>query len=628
MAETKQDLAEAAYIAAEAAIEEALRSGARELDLRAQSRGLSGSSHPSVAAAFAGLTRLPPQIAALADLHHLSLDETPISDLSPLAALTSLQYLSLDRTQVSDLSALAALTGLQFLSLDETQVSDLSPLAALTDLQFLSLRETQVSDLSPLATVTGLHTLWLNETKVSDVSSLAALTHLQFLSLRGSQVSDCSPLAALIGLPSLGLDETQVSDLSPLAALIGLRSLGLDETQATDLSPLTALTGLQHLSLKGTQVSDIAPLASLTNLKSLFLNETAVRDLRPILNLKNLSDFTPGVGFRDTPATRDSPALHEISRINNAKDRKEKAFAFLSTLPPWPEPLDPDEPRVEDLLIPTSRLAPLQVLEVDGELRAAIPGDGLDGNVRLLARQAWGALRDYLADLAALKPQIDNQMPTLARAMDRFDSALGQQFEAFNVIALGIHGNRILRLAEAAGESLSDANAAEIAEFASAVALFLGRFPDWRSYRDIDAPDVPDAHRIAEGLLQIGDVIENLLDQDAIAAAIPRQLQELEETVREAPEDKLSARGLLASFGNVLSALAQKALTATARQSRQTVLDVVAETRKLAVKGVAGTLLASAIDILVTKAATLQSLATSFPEWFGWIVPVLRLIGL
>jgi hypothetical protein len=77
-------------------------------------------------------------------------------------------WVSLDNTQVSDLSPLAELKNLKTLSLDQTQVSDLSPLAELKKLEVLYLSHTQVSDLSPLAELKNLEWLYLHNTKVSD----------------------------------------------------------------------------------------------------------------------------------------------------------------------------------------------------------------------------------------------------------------------------------------------------------------------------------------------------------------------------------------------------------------------------------------------------------------------------
>ena len=59
----------------------------------------------------------------------------------------------------------------RFVSLEDTQVSDLSPLSPLADLKslrFIDLQNTQVSNLSPLAELKSLEVLWLQSTRVSD----------------------------------------------------------------------------------------------------------------------------------------------------------------------------------------------------------------------------------------------------------------------------------------------------------------------------------------------------------------------------------------------------------------------------------------------------------------------------
>jgi hypothetical protein len=96
------------------------------------------------------------------------LDNTQVSDLSPLAELKNLELLELENTQVSDLSPLAELKNLELLELDNTQVSDLSPLAELKNLELLWLHNTQVSDVSPLAELKSLKKLYLDNTQVSD----------------------------------------------------------------------------------------------------------------------------------------------------------------------------------------------------------------------------------------------------------------------------------------------------------------------------------------------------------------------------------------------------------------------------------------------------------------------------
>ncbi len=188
--------AEKAYQAAQKEIARAAKAGETRLSFDAEP--------------FRALERLPPELAALAGLQVLDLDNTQVADLAPLAALTGLQELWLDNTRVADLAPLAALTGLQVLWLDNTQVADLAPLAALTGLQFLDLNNTQVADLAPLAALTGLQDLRLDNTQVADLAPLAALTGLERLDLDNTQVADLRPLAGLARLSA----ESVVSGLS------------------------------------------------------------------------------------------------------------------------------------------------------------------------------------------------------------------------------------------------------------------------------------------------------------------------------------------------------------------------------------------------------------------------------
>ncbi len=67
-----------------------------------------------------------------------------------------------------------------------------------------------------------------------------------------------------------------------------------------------------------------------------------------------------------------------------------------------------------------------------------------------------------------------------------------------------------------------------------------------------------------------------------------------------------------------------RAVKVLGRVALKQVVELADETRKLALKGVA----AAAADIFLNKAAVLTSLAASFPEWFGWITPFLRMLGL
>ena len=132
----KKSAAEKAYAAAEQLIARAKREGAVVLRLDRE------ETH--------ALEMLPPDIAELDDLRDLDLDNTKISDLTPLSGLTALTHLGLHYTPVSDVTPLSGLSALTQLWLDNTQVSDVTPLSGLTALTSLGLGGTQVADVRPV----------------------------------------------------------------------------------------------------------------------------------------------------------------------------------------------------------------------------------------------------------------------------------------------------------------------------------------------------------------------------------------------------------------------------------------------------------------------------------------------
>lgn len=288
-----------------------------------------------------GLEVVPPSIAELSGLWSLDLGRTSVSDLAPLSSLTALTLLYLSDTSVSDLAPLASLTGLIHLDLSGASVSDLEPLASLTGLGSLDLSGAPVSDFGPLASLTGLQSLSLWDTSVSDLGPLASLTELKALGLSRTSVSDLAPLAYLIELESLHLSSTSVSDLGPLASLTELETLHLQGTSVSNLAPLASLTELKTLNLWDTSVSDLAPLASLTELETLHLQGSNVADLRPIKGNEALAteyeSLLSGLQFQNTPATKLDPKLHELSLIEDSKDRTRQTLDYLNTLgDDWP----------------------------------------------------------------------------------------------------------------------------------------------------------------------------------------------------------------------------------------------------------------------------------------------------
>ncbi len=500
---------------------------------------------------------------------------------------------------------IANVQGLVKIDLDLSKVSDLSPISDLTGLEELSLNQTGVIDLSPIRGLTGLRILSLIETGVSDLSAIRSMTNLQYLAITS----------------------TDVGDLSHIGKLTRLKSLSIDATRINDLSPIRNLTGLQHLSLNKTGVTDLSPIRSLTELRSLRLIETGVRDLRPIADLKKLGDGgLGGLYYLLTPAVELDENLARLERMSVSSERAQETVLYLKTLPPWPEPLPWLAPDPEPA-IPQGQPAPLQVIVQDGAVRAWTPGDGLDDEGHSEARQGWAALRDYLDDLATLRQRLANQLPNLDRALARLESALGSVFDDADAIAIGTHGQRVIRLANATDDSgLTDSDAAELLGFAAALALFLERFPEWRSYRDKANTRPVDPAKLADTLQQIAQIEAELLDRIGIDPEIPRKLRDLRTLSAEDLTDPVAANGLLDSFGNVMSALGD-VLVKGAKKLGRTLLWLGKNAATGAATMTGSGLVCAVGDILITKGATLKQIAANFPDKFGWIIILLNAMG-
>ena len=106
--------ADQAFEAARAEIRRVRETGETRLDLSADS--------------YRALTRLPEEIGSPANVAYIELDNTQITDLSPLIPLTSLTRLDLIATPVTDLTPLAQLSALSGLYLRSTHVTT-SPLS-------------------------------------------------------------------------------------------------------------------------------------------------------------------------------------------------------------------------------------------------------------------------------------------------------------------------------------------------------------------------------------------------------------------------------------------------------------------------------------------------------------------
>jgi len=145
----------------------------------------------------------------------------------------------------ANMTFLGTLWNLEELDLQNTKVTDLTPLKGLPKLETLGLENTRVTDLAPLKGLPKLEYLGLENTKVTDLTPLKGLPNLAYLHLQNTGVADLTPLKGLPNLAYLHLQNTKVTDLTPLKGLPRLRHLYLQNTGVTDLTPLKGMPDLQ-----------------------------------------------------------------------------------------------------------------------------------------------------------------------------------------------------------------------------------------------------------------------------------------------------------------------------------------------------------------------------------------------
>ena len=211
-----------------------------------------------------------------------------ITDITSLEGLMELKLssLTIENSQITDFTPIAAFTEIKGLDLGGNEISDITFLAALKHLRSLWIGDNQISDINPLMRLTSLRTLSLRDNRISDINPLAGLKHLDYVDLHNNQISDIIPLTKLTNLERLYLQDNQINDIKPLAGLKRLQELKLHKNKISDITPLAELTFLHYkLNLRNNQISDVSPLADLVNLKELRLEGNPIKDREPLLAL-------------------------------------------------------------------------------------------------------------------------------------------------------------------------------------------------------------------------------------------------------------------------------------------------------------------------------------------------------
>jgi Leucine-rich repeat (LRR) protein len=217
-----------------------------------------------------------------------------LEDLSPLAGLKELLDVNLERTGIRSLESLgsppklmmvhvgasplvslsADLTALVRLELQDTEVTDLSPLAGHQNLAELSVSDSPLADLTPLSSVGSLQAFTAYDTAIAEVAPLGQLPLLELLIVKDSQITGATSFSGFAALTELDLQGNPLGSLPNLADLEMLTVLGASNANLSS-AHLPTGSALRQLFLYDNPLSDVSGLAAAGDLETLALSGNA-----------------------------------------------------------------------------------------------------------------------------------------------------------------------------------------------------------------------------------------------------------------------------------------------------------------------------------------------------------------
>ena len=223
------------------------------------------------------------------------------------------------------------------------------------------------------------------------------------------------------------------------------------------------------------------------------------------------------------------------------------------------------------------------------------------------AETAWEVLTETLSDLEQL---CGHNAPTLTASLNRVARALGKSPQDVDVIRCGMSWLELKALAEVTDSNLMGETVAQVKSLAVQLGVFSAQFEDWREFF-AQLPDaVPAQGSINEATKLVADLRSNLAESGNLSDPANEQL--IEEQLAAIPGtaefDEAPVPAVETKAGFVRSGLAL---------TRAFAVDVLKESRSLAVKGAAVGLGGSATVLLAQSEIILQ-LAKTLPAEWAW----------
>ncbi len=199
-------------------------------------------------------------VSSLSKLTTLNLEYTDITSFPDCSAMSSLQTVNCNScSSLTDISGLANCNNLTSINLENTAVSDITPLKGKTLITSLVLDKVKITDeneqgyMETISSLVNLENLWLNYCDIADehISMLAPLTKLNTLIMGMNDVTKPDFLLKHKDtLEKVMLTSNPIADGGVLAQMKNLTVLGVGDTNITDFSFVSQLPNLTNGSIR------------------------------------------------------------------------------------------------------------------------------------------------------------------------------------------------------------------------------------------------------------------------------------------------------------------------------------------------------------------------------------------
>ena len=228
-----------------------------------------------------------------------------------------------------------------------------------------------------------------------------------------------------------------------------------------------------------------------------------------------------------------------------------------------------------------------------------------------------------IAEAAFLSTRLERQAPDAAQSLSSINQELGANLDGMRIYGVGYWAGVLNQISARIDEAILDDAAGRFAGFLANLNMFLRHSTDWNTYiRTAQNAELSSIDG-SEAQARTPQIIEALAEHEEIVSEdVFGPLAALNRALLDAPMyNPETAYGFYRSLANVLQAATELALTDGVSELKEFARDVGTDLRKKSVSWTAGA-------ILIACGVALPQLAKALPSMFGFLNPVLRILGI